>query len=90
MKRFGDIYKNILMLTQFGLSFITPLLLCLALCWWLNMHVGVGGWVYLLGFFFGMGGSGMVAYKFYLSVVNRQKKEENRGRKERGSFNRHI
>ncbi len=87
MKHLGDIYKNILMLTQFGLSFITPLLLCLAFCWWLNMRAGVGGWVYILGFFFGMGGSGMVAYKLYLSVVNRQKKEE---KKEKISFNRHI
>lgn len=87
MKRLGDIYKNMLMLTQFGLSFITPLLMCLALCWWLNTRIGIGGWVYLLGFFFGMGGSGTVAYKLYLSVVNRQKKEE---KKEKISFNRHI
>lgn len=87
MKRLGDIYKNMLMLTQFGLSFITPLLMCLALCWWLNTRIGIGGWVYLLGFFFGMGGSGTVAYKLYLSVANRQKKEE---KKEKISFNRHI
>ena len=34
MKRLSNMYKNVLMLTQFGLSFITPLLMCLALCWW--------------------------------------------------------
>lgn len=87
MKRFTDIYKNLFMLTQLGLSFITPLLMCLALCWWLNTHVGVGAWVYLLGFFFGMGSSGMVAYKLYLNVMNREKKEKKRDKR---SFNRHI
>lgn len=89
MKNFAEMYKNILILTQFGLSFITPLLLCLALSWWLTTHFGLGGWVYILGFFFGMGGSGTVAYKLYLSVVNKQKKEE-KEKKNPISFNRHI
>lgn len=86
MKRFGDIYKNMIMLTQFGLSFITPLLMCLALCWWLSSHFGIGGWIFIPGFFFGMGGSGMVAYKLYLSVTERQKKEKP---KKKVSFNSH-
>lgn len=74
------------MLSQLGLSFITPLLLCLAACWWLNVYIGVGGWVYILGFFFGLGGSFTVAYKLYLSVMSRQKKEE---KKKKVFFNRH-
>ena len=88
MKKWTGMITNLTMLTQFGLSLVTPLFLCLALCWWLNVHTGVGGWVYILGFFFGMGGSGMVAYKLYLSVVGRQKKEDKNKRKK--SFNRHI
>lgn len=87
MKNWTDIIKNVTMLTQFGLSFVTPLLLCLAACWWLTTYLGVGGWVYILGFFFGLGGSFMVAYKLYLSVVNREKKEE---KKNKISFNRHV
>ena len=86
LKYWSGLVKNLTMLTQFGLSLITPLLLCLGICWWLNSRVGIGGWVYLPGFFFGMGGSGMVAYKLYLSVTGRQKKRE----KEKISFNRHI
>ena len=86
MKNKGDILKNITMLTQLGLSFITPLLLCLGLCWWLHSHMGVGGWVFIPGFFFGLGGSAMTAYKFYLSIVSRQKKEK---KKSKVSFNRH-
>ncbi len=88
MKLLSENLRNIAMLTQFGLSFITPLLLCLAVCWWLDTHMGLGGWVYIPGFFFGMGGSGMVAYKLYLSVTSRQKKEEKK--KNRISFNRHY
>ncbi|MDO4339155.1 MAG: AtpZ/AtpI family protein [Eubacteriales bacterium] len=87
MKKWTDIIKNITLLTQFGLSFITPLLLCLAGCWWLSAHLGIGGWIYIPGFFFGMGGSGMVAYKLYLSVTNKNKKEK---KQNRISFNRHT
>jgi hypothetical protein len=87
MRKWADIMKNISLLTQFGLSFVTPLLLCLVLCWWLTTNFEVGEWIYIPGFFFGMGGSGMVAYKFYLSVMNRHKKQD---RKKRISFNRHL
>lgn len=86
MKQFGDIYKNLILLMQFGLSLVTPLLLCLGICWWLMAAGGIGAWVFIPGFFFGMGGSGMVAYKLYLAVVNRQKKEKT---KEKISFNTH-
>ena len=86
MKNWMDIVKNITMLTQFGLSFITPLLLCLSACWMLDNRAGFGGWIYIPGFFFGMGGSAMVAYKLYLSVTEKKKKEE---KKTKISFNSH-
>lgn len=89
MKYWSDAVKNLTMLTQFSLSLITPLLLCLLLCWFLNNRTDVGGWIYILGFFFGMGGSGMVGYKLYLSVMGKHKKEEKK-KKEKISFNRHI
>lgn len=75
------------MLSQFGLSFITPLLLCLAGCWLLVTKTGIGNWIYMLGFFFGLGGSGTVAYKFYLSVNKQERKKE---KKEKVYFNRHL
>ena len=86
MKNWADILKNITLLTQFGLSFITPLLVCLGVCWWLSSHMGVGGLVFIPGFFFGMGGSGMVAYKLYLSVITREKKNR---KKQKVFFNKH-
>ncbi|MGN0323297.1 MAG: AtpZ/AtpI family protein [Oliverpabstia sp.] len=86
MKYWTDILRNITALTQFGLSLITPLLLCLGLCWWISSQMGVGAWVYIPGFFFGIGGSAMVAYKLYLSVIKKDKKEK---KKNKISFNRH-
>ena len=86
MKQWSEILRNVTMLSQLGLSFITPLLLCLALCWFIISKTGVGGWIYIPGFFFGMGGSGMVAWKLYISVTGKEKKEE---KKKPISFNRH-
>ena len=86
MKKWGDIIKNLTMLTQFGLSFITPLLLCLFLCGWLSGHLAGSGSIFIPGFFFGLGGSFTVAYKLYLSVTGHQKKEK---KKNKVSFNRH-
>ena len=75
LKQWSEILRNVTMLSQLGLSFITPLLLCLALCWFIISKTGVGVWVYIPGFFFGMGGSATVAYKFYLSINKQQKKK---------------
>lgn len=88
MRQWTDFIKNITMLSQFSLSFITPTLLCLGICWWLCNQFGLGGWVYIPGFFFGLGGSFTVAYKLYLSVTNREEKSK-KDKKEKIYFNRH-
>ena len=80
LKQWSEILRNVTMLSQLGLSFITPLLLCLALCWFIISKTGVGVWVYIPGFFFGMGGSATVAYKFYLSINKQQKKKHKKGK----------
>lgn len=89
MKQWSEIIRNVTMLSQLGLSLITPTLLCLTACWFIVSKTGVGGWIYILGFFFGLGGSATVAYKFYLSI-NRQQKKENKKKKNKVSFNRHV
>ena len=88
LKQWSEILRNVTMLSQLGLSFITPLLLCLALCWFIISKTGVGGWIYIPGFFFGMGGSATVAYKFYLSITAHDKKEKEEEKK-KVSFNKH-
>ncbi|MCD7955411.1 MAG: AtpZ/AtpI family protein [Lachnospiraceae bacterium] len=87
MKKYNDFLKNITLLGQFSLSLITPLLLCLGLCWWLTARAGLGTWIYIPGFFFGLGGSGMFAYKFYLSVIKKDKTDKTG--KGKVSFNKH-
>lgn len=87
MRQWTDIIKNVSMLTQFGLSLLTPLLLCLGICWWLSNRFDLGGWIYLPGFFFGLGGCASVTWKMYRSLLHRQEKEE---KKEKAAFNRHI
>lgn len=87
MKRWSEIIKQLTLLTQFGLSLITPLLLCLGVCIWLTGHTGIGGWIFIPGFIMGLGSSGMVAYKLYLSVTKPQKQQK---KKEKVFFNRHI
>lgn len=81
-----DIIQQITWFTQLGLSLVMPLLLCILLCVYLTDRKNVGLWVYIPGFFFGLGGSGMTAYKFYLSEVGKSRKEE---KKKKVSFNRH-
>ncbi len=86
MKKWTEMMKNLTMLSQLGLSFITPTLMCLAICYWLNKSFQIGTWIYLIGFFFGLGSSFMVAYKLYLSIMNKEKKDE---RKKTINFNEH-
>ena len=41
LKQWSEILRNVTMLSQLGLSFITPLLLCLALRWFIISKTGV-------------------------------------------------
>jgi len=85
MKKWNSIIKNITLITQFGLSLVIPLLMCLGICWFICDRTGVGAWIYIFGFIMGIGSSFMTAYKFYLAQIAGQKKEE----KPKVSFNRH-
>lgn len=83
----NKIVKNLALITQLGLSFIMPTLLCVWLSWYLNMKKGVGLWIYIPGFILGLGSSFMTAYKFYLSVISKEKKEN---KDKKVSFNEHL
>lgn len=90
MKLWTELLKQVTLLTQFGLTLLTPLLLCLGLCYLLTAKAGWGGWIYILGFFFGLGGSGMVAWKFYLQTMKDERKSEEKSAKKHINYNRHI
>ncbi len=82
MKQWSDILKNISLLSQLGLSLLTPTLLCLVICYFLQTRLGLGIWIYIPGFFFGLGGSFTVAKNFYRMIERQQKKEDrDRGKK---------
>lgn len=88
MKNLSGIIKQISLISQFGLSLIVPLFMCLALAWVLNVKAGWGLWIYIPAFFFGLGSSFMTAYKFYL-LQNKNTEREKREDKQRVYFNTH-
>lgn len=87
MTRWNEIFAQLTMLGQLGLSLAMPLLMCLAACYLLCTRLQAPLWVYLPGMVLGLGASFMTAYKVYLSVTRRQKKPK-RGAHER-AFNEH-
>lgn len=87
MRKWSNIYRNISILTQLGLSLAMPLLLCLFLCQQLSLRFSLGEWVYIPGFFFGLGGSFMTAWKLFRSIMKRE--EEGKKKRETAAFNQH-
>ena len=85
MKNFS-ILNQFAMVGQFGLALIMPLLICVVGCYYICAHFSVGGWIYIVGFFFGLGGSATVGWKVYKAVLKDDKKKEKRSGV---SFNRH-
>ncbi len=49
--------KYIIMLTQFGISVVGPLLLCILGSRWLMTRFSLGGWVMVVGILLGIGGA---------------------------------
>ena len=86
MKDWMQFSQRLIMLGQFGLSLLMPLLMCLGICYLLISRLGLGLWIYFPGFLFGLGASFMTAYKFWLSVSAKEKKK---GESEPPAFNIH-
>lgn len=87
MKNVSKTLRNLTLLTQLGLSLIMPILLCILFCWFLTSQFGIGGWIYIIGIIFGLGGSFMTGYKLYLSESAKSKKE---AEKQKVNFNSHF
>ncbi len=84
------IMGRIAMIGQLGLSLIMPLMLCLFGCYLLNTRVGLGVWIYIPGFIFGLGGSFMTAYNLYQSILRREEKKRKKRNESERSFNTHF
>lgn len=77
---FSKLMTQFAMVGQLGLSLVMPLLICIFACYMLTTRLGMPGWIYILGFFFGLGGSMMTAYKVYLEVTKKtptKKRDDN-------------
>jgi preprotein translocase subunit SecF len=88
VKKYADVFRHLTMVTQFGISLLTPTVFCLLICWWIISKTGVGEWIYIIGFIFGLGSSFMVAYKLYLSVMSKEEKQKEK--RKTVSFNKHM
>lgn len=86
MKSFMNFFQIMTLVTQFTVSLLTPIILCLLLCYYIQTKTGCGLWIYIPGFITGFCTAFMVAYKLYLQVLKKDKKEN----RQRTSFNRHI
>ena len=86
MKDWVEISQRLIMLGQLGLSLMMPILICLGICYLLVTKAGLGLWIYIPGFIFGLGASFMTAYKMWLSVTAKEKKK---AQEEPPAFNRH-
>ncbi len=72
--------KNLRLITwfmQFGLSVITPLVLCILVAVWLRNRYNTGGWVVVLGIILGIG-SAVLGLIDSMKTMERMAREEDR------------
>lgn len=81
-KRFES-WSNIIYLTQLGLTFSIPMVLCIAGAAWLQNKFDLGGWVIIVGVICGIGGTASSFLEFYRKFSKKARKET----KEQTSFN---
>lgn len=87
MKAFSEALKQISLIAQLGITLVSPLLLCILICWLLTAKCGIEGWIFLPGILFGLGGSFMSGYKFYMAEKKKSEKDKD---KDKVQFNKHI
>lgn len=64
------------MITQFGLSTLTPMLLCILGAVWLKARFSLGDWVVLVGVLLGAGSGFLSMLKMIRSMAELSKKED--------------
>lgn len=88
----AGIWNGIVLVGQFGLSLIMPLLICLGACYLITDRTGAGGWIYIPGFILGLGGGFSTAYGFYRAAMKKNaRRKDQKGRTENEfSVSRHL
>lgn len=78
MKRKDSPAALLSLITQLGLSLITPLLLCIFLSLWIQRRFGAGDWVIVAGILAGLGSMAVSYFQFYKRYSNASGKDDDR------------
>ena len=79
----SNFLKNLVYLTQMGMSLAMPLVICIAGSAWLKDKFGLGGWVVLLGIVLGIGSMAVTLRDYVISFSRKAQKST----KEQTSWN---
>ena len=71
-----SVFAALGMITQFGISTITPMLLCIFAALWLQSRFGLGDWVVLVGVLMGVGSGFMSMMKMIRQMSELSRKED--------------
>ncbi|MCH5188495.1 MAG: AtpZ/AtpI family protein [Oscillospiraceae bacterium] len=71
-----SVFTALGMVTQFGISTITPMLLCIFAALWLQSRFGLGDWVMLVGVLMGVGSGFMSMMKMIRQMSELSRKED--------------
>ncbi len=69
-------------LTQFGLSMVSPIILCLIFALWLKNTFNIGSWVILVAILLGAAASCMTMFKFMNTVKKEMEDRDNDEKRE--------
>ena len=86
--KWNEILAQLTLLGQLGLSLAMPILMCLGACYLLCTRLNAPLWIYLPGMILGIGASFMTAYKVYLAVTRKEKRDPQDP--DERSYNRHM
>lgn len=90
MQRMNRALGRLSMIGQFGVSLVVPLVLILYLCYLGVSRLGLGLWIYIPGLILGLGTSFMTAYRLYLTITQRDRREKESGRPGGFRSSRHL
>lgn len=75
MKPYMKLLRDLSWLTQLGFSLVTPPLVLVWLCSWLQRRFSIGSWLSVVGLLVGIVTAVCTAYQFYASTKKRWEKE---------------
>lgn len=85
LKKMYAALENLVWVTQLGLSLLLPLVCCMALAFWMTVHWGVGGWIFVPAVLLGLATGAATFRRFAQMWLRRIQKEQ----RPPAGFNRH-